>query len=181
MAIITRLARLWRADINALLDRLEAPDLVLAQAVREMEQHIDGERRLLARLTEDSERLAALEAGCRATLEQTAAALEDCLSEDRDDLARPLIRRRLEAEQQRQQIERRRKRLAGECEQARRRIAEREVRLADLRARASLVQDAIPEPEPEREGAPLATASAIRDEDVEIALLQAKRLHGGAA
>lgn len=179
MALITRLARLWRADINALLDRLEAPDLVLAQAVREMEQAIDGERRLLARHMADTERLAALEAGCRATLEQTAAALEDCLSEERDDLARALIRRRLETERQRQQIEGRRMRLAGECDQVRRRIAEREARLAGLRARAALVEDPARESEPE--GAPLAPASAVRDEEVEIALLQAKRLRGGAA
>lgn len=32
MAIMTRLARLPRADLNAFLARLEAPELVLAQA-----------------------------------------------------------------------------------------------------------------------------------------------------
>lgn len=177
MALITRLARLWRADINALLDRLEAPDLVLSQAVREMEQVIDGERRLLARLMADSECLAVLEAGCHSSLEQTAGALEVCLAEDRGDLARPLIRRRLEAERQRQQIEGRRARLSGECEQARRRIAEREARLTDLKARASLVEGPVSEPE----DTSLPPVSTVRDEDVEIALLQARRLRGGAA
>ena len=178
MALITRLARLWRADINALLDRLEAPDLVLAQAVREMEQELDGDRRCLARLASELERLAARETASSQTLKQSAAALEDCLAEGRDDLARPLIRRRLETEQQRQQLGLRRTELDAESERTRRWVAERETQLADLRARTALFQesaaeaDSVPLPSP---------PSPIRDEDVEIMLLQAKRQRGGAA
>ena len=37
MALITRLSRMMRADFNALLDRLEEPDILLAQALRDMQ------------------------------------------------------------------------------------------------------------------------------------------------
>jgi len=177
MALITRLARLWRADINALLDRLEAPDLVLTQAVREMEQALDGDRRRLAGLTRELERLAAREASCAEALGQSALALEDCLAEGRDDLARPLIRRRLESERQRQQLGQRRTELEAESERIRRRITERESQLADLRTRAAPYQESSSEQD---EAPPRSCNASIRDEDVEIHLLQAKRQRGGA-
>ena len=178
MALITRLARLWRADINALLDRLEAPDLVLAQAVREMEQALDGDRRRLAHLRRELDRLGPQEAACSETLSQAASALEDCLAEGREDLARPLIRRRLEGEREQRRLGLRRAELEAELERTRRRIAERESQVADLRARGAPYQGSAAEPD---EDPRPACVSSIRDEDVEIHLLRAKRQRGGAA
>ena len=40
MALITRVSRLFRADFHAVLDRIEEPDVLLKQAVREMEEDI---------------------------------------------------------------------------------------------------------------------------------------------
>jgi phage shock protein A len=178
MALITRLARLWRADINALLDRLEAPDLVLAQAIREMEQALDGDRRRLAHHMRELDRLGPQEAACTETLGQAASALEDCLAEGREDLARPLIRRRLEGEREQRRLGQRRAELEAESERARRRIAERESQLADLRARAAAYQGP---PRCRTRIRSVVTVSPIRDEDVEIHLLRAKRQRGGAA
>jgi phage shock protein A len=177
MALITRLARLWRADINALLDRLEAPDLVLAQAIREMEQALDADRRRLAHHMRELDRLGPQEAACTETLGQAASALEDCLAEGREDLARPLIRRRLEGEREQRRLGQRRAELEAELERARRRIAERESQLADLRARAAAYQESATVPDEDPVGW---TVSPIRDEDVEIHLLRAKRQRGGA-
>ena len=47
MALITRLTRLFRADAHAVLDRMEEPDVVLAQAVREMEEDVGRTSRQL--------------------------------------------------------------------------------------------------------------------------------------
>ena len=47
MVLITRLARLFRADVHAVLDRIEEPLLLLQQAVREMEADLaDNEKQL---------------------------------------------------------------------------------------------------------------------------------------
>jgi hypothetical protein len=43
MALITRVSRLFRADVNAVLDRMEEPEILLRQAVREMEEEVDRE------------------------------------------------------------------------------------------------------------------------------------------
>ena len=43
MALITRVARLFRADLHAVLDRIEEPDVLLKQAVREMEEELASE------------------------------------------------------------------------------------------------------------------------------------------
>ena len=37
MALINRISRLFTADMHAVLDRLEEPDVLLKQALREME------------------------------------------------------------------------------------------------------------------------------------------------
>ncbi|MES9848615.1 MAG: PspA/IM30 family protein, partial [Candidatus Thiodiazotropha sp.] len=38
MALITRVSQLFRADVNAVLDRMEEPEILLKQAVRDMEE-----------------------------------------------------------------------------------------------------------------------------------------------
>ena len=40
MALITRISRLFQADLHAVLDRIEEPDLLLRQAVREMQDDL---------------------------------------------------------------------------------------------------------------------------------------------
>ncbi len=40
MALITRVSRLFQADFHAVLDRIEEPDVLLRQAVREMEEEL---------------------------------------------------------------------------------------------------------------------------------------------
>ena len=42
MALITRVSRLFQADFHAVLDRIEEPEVLLRQAVREMEEELAG-------------------------------------------------------------------------------------------------------------------------------------------
>ena len=178
MAFITRLSRLVRADLHAMLDRLEAPDLVLAQAVREMEQAIAQDRRELARRERELVRLRDQETELARILQQTAEALDDCLAAGQDDLARPVIRRRLETERQLKALGLRLRALESGCQGSRQRLAEQEARLADLRARAALYEESRePEPMPPEEPW-YGPGTAVRDSDIEVALLQAKRQRG---
>jgi len=180
MALMTRLARLVRADLNAVLDRLEAPELVLAQAVREMEQALDQERRTLAGLDRELARLGLRETALTEEEARTAGALTEGLAEGREALARPLIRRRLEGERRRAALKSRR----GELEAERGRLAAhleaRTARLEELRARAALYVD-------DGERAPAAAADdawepawsgpdpRVSDAEVELELLRLRR------
>ena len=41
MALINRMSRLFTADVHAVLDRIEEPDVLLRQAIREMEEALE--------------------------------------------------------------------------------------------------------------------------------------------
>lgn len=186
MAIMTRLARLLRADLNAMLDRLEAPELVLAQAVRDMEQAQATEGARLKRLEHEVARLKTLTGEFERRLEQDQAALEDCLATDQDDLARAVLRRRLEAERAIERLSRQLQDNERARALSRSRLAAQDSRLTDLRARAAVLNVETENAEGNG-GAPFSAeafgeaTATVRAADIEIALLQAKRQREAAA
>ena len=58
MTLLTRISRLFRADFHALLDSLEEPDVLLRQALREMEEEMLRDEQCEKRWATDLERLA---------------------------------------------------------------------------------------------------------------------------
>jgi len=98
MAIITRLTRLFRADVHAVLDRMEEPDVLLRQAIREMEDEVaQNAQQLKARELERQQAQARLDA-IEATRKDHAEQLDLCFAAENEALARTLLRRRLEGE-----------------------------------------------------------------------------------
>lgn len=202
MVMITRLARLVRADLNAVLDRLEAPELVLAQAVRDMEQALDQERRVLAGLDRELERLARRD---RVLVEEEtrysdaiaagmAQAPKDGPAADVEILVRPLIRRRLETARRRAALKAR----VVEVQAERGRLAAHSeghaARLDDLRSRAALVapaaaESAMDDPADPGWRAPGESAwsgpeAPVGDAEIELELIRLRRQGarpGGAA
>jgi phage shock protein A len=95
--MITRLIRLFRADVNAVLDRFEEPIALLRQAILDMEEAVgNGEQRLqaLAREQADTD---AREAQLRQMLPAFEEELDFCFASGKDELARALVKRSLEA------------------------------------------------------------------------------------
>jgi len=181
MALMTRLARLVRADLNAILDRLEAPELVLAQSVREMEQALDQERRTLAGMDRELERLARRDQALAEEETRTMDALAEGLTEGREALARPLIRRRLESGRRRTAIQRQRGERTAERNRLAQRLATHASRLDDLRARADRwladTRTTGDERSPTWELDPVQsdTDTGISDAEVELELLRLRR------
>jgi phage shock protein A len=100
MAIINRINRLFRADINAILDVIEEPDAVLKQAIREMQETLDRERGELARNQKNIDAFRQNEAHLRDQLAKIQDDLQLCLREGPEDLARKTIGRKLLCEKQ---------------------------------------------------------------------------------
>ncbi|WP_295387008.1 PspA/IM30 family protein [uncultured Thiodictyon sp.] len=179
MALMTRLARLVRADLNAVLDRLEAPELVLAQSVREMEQALDQGRQALTRLDRELARLALRETALAQEEARTADALAEGLTEGREALARPLIRRRLETAGNRVRLQTRRAELTQERGRLAARVESQAARLDELRSRAALyTPDAPPSADDDRgplDPAWSAPDTGISDAEVELELLRLRR------
>ena len=172
MALITRLTRLFRADAHAVLDRMEEPDVVLAQAVREMEDTVaQASRQLkareleLGRVRERSQSLAA-------SLASIAGELDLCFDAGNEPLARTLLRRRLEGERLAKHLEQRAASLARGIEDERGALAERERKLDAMRQKAALFAS---EPRRDAEVDSMAWRAedyAVTDADVELAWLR---------
>jgi phage shock protein A len=174
MALITRVSRLFRADLHAVLDRIEEPDLLLRQAVRDMETELAAD--------EQRERLLAHErAGLDARHDELAAALsrigdelDVCFAAGNETLARALIRRRLEARQLRQQLARRIASLRDSADRLQTRIEQHRGQLESMRQKSELLARS-------RDGESQAAVGgeslvhAVHDEEVEVDFLREKQ------
>jgi len=170
MALITRLSRLFEADFHAVLDRIEEPDLQLRQAVREMQFALDQDQQRLKLLQHEAEQLAKVATGLVTSLKGFDEELDICLAANKDDLARDLVHRKLAADKQllalKNQsagIDAQQQRLAGE-------IDEQSQQLTSMKQKLELlVSDDNPLT---RE---FGATDAIRNEEIEIALLREKQ------
>jgi phage shock protein A len=178
MALITRFTRLFTADLHALLDRLEEPDVVLKQAIREMEEELAGREQRIRRLDLEREHLIRQLSDIDRSLLSLRDQLDVCFTSNEEQLARPLLRRRLE-------LERHANRLAGRRDaNAQAAAAEGACRgdnqraLDTLRQHAELVLDSVAAAPPTNAAATV--ESAVTDEDVEVALLREKQLRSAS-
>lgn len=97
MALIKRISRLFAADMHAVLDQLEEPELVLKQAIREMEDELARQAQHGKRLEKESDALKKHAQALAAAQEDLDAKLDTCFELGNDDLARKLTRRKLES------------------------------------------------------------------------------------
>jgi len=173
MAIITRVSRLFRADLHAVLDRIEEPGVLLRQAIREMEDEQGQDEQRLRAQHEEFGQLRTRDAD----LERAQADIEDeldvCFEAGEDDLARKLVRRRLEAQRLRQVLGRKREALAHAIENLSSRISENRTRIESMQQKADLlIED---ESAPYGANGPDMPDVTVRDEDVEVAFLREKQ------
>ncbi|MDF1529748.1 MAG: PspA/IM30 family protein, partial [Sedimenticola sp.] len=96
MALITRVSRLFRADMHAVLDRIEEPDLLLKQAIREMEAAYSEDEQRSRLLKHELGQLESRQQSCNKKLDTLAVELDICFHSGKEELARELIRRQLE-------------------------------------------------------------------------------------
>jgi len=175
MTLMTRLSRLMRADLNAVLDRLEEPDILLAQALRDMQEALATDERALAALQLEHKRIQQrrkVQSQRRMTI---AAELDICLDADNDDLARDLLRRRLEHDRLDSLLSQRERDLNARIERLAETINQHQRQLEAVRAEAALVSATHADTEEPRVYADSDSAAPVRDTDVEVALLAEKR------
>jgi len=168
MALITRVSRLFRADLHAVLDRIEEPELLLAQSIREMEEELARERQQVGPLRQEQRQLGAREDEAAHALQQLEEELDVCFDSGKEDLARTLIRRRLETRRHRKLLAERRDALEQRLAGLENRIEENQERLESLRQQAELLTPDDHTAEQQWQAPDI----RIRDEDVEVAFLR---------
>ncbi len=170
MALVTRLTRLFRADMHAVLDRIEEPDLLLKQAVRDMEAALAEDERRLRLLQHELGELQVREGDLALQLKAIEEELDVCFLADNEALARSLIRRRLEQQRTHKQVTRRIESREREIDSLGKRLRDQQDQLESMRQKAELLT---PQASETPVGQPAATT--VRDEEVEIAFLREKQ------
>lgn len=139
MALINRMSRLFTADVHAVLDRIEEPDVLLKHAVREMEEELARNEQRARLLAHDYEALGERQRRTEALLAQLAAELDVCFEHGNDVLARKVIKRRLETERLAAHVAERRAALGKEQDKVRSTLEEQREQLDVLRQKAELL------------------------------------------
>jgi phage shock protein A len=97
MALINRVSRLFKADFHAVLDQIEEPEQLLKQAIREMEDDLAASEQRIKLCAHDTEALAVRKSELENALAEIDEQLDLCFESEKDDLAKNLIRKKLEA------------------------------------------------------------------------------------
>ncbi len=98
MALINRVSRLFKADFHAVLDQIEEPEMLLKQAIREMEDDLAETEQRIRLGAHDQEALATRRTEVDSKLSEIDDELDLCFASKKDDLAKGLIKKKLEAE-----------------------------------------------------------------------------------
>ena len=96
MSIITRISRLFKADMHGILDTLEEPEAILRQAVREMKEEIEKSEVHGKKLDREETRLEKVQQGYAVQLQELEREISFCFDENNEILAKSLIRKKLE-------------------------------------------------------------------------------------
>ncbi len=172
MALMTRFARLLRADAHAVLDRLEEPETLLRQAIREMEEELNGATQELKCGELDERQSQSRRYEVDAQLQRLVGELDLAFAADSTALVRNLLRRRLEQERIGRHLDQRLAALAEALSQRRRDVEAQRQRLEALRQKAALFDSEAAANEP---GVVSAADFVVTDEDVELALLRERQ------
>ncbi len=169
MALITRVSRLFAADMNAVIDHIEEPELLLKQSLREMQEAVAVSEQRLKHLHVQCEQV---EEHCAQTNEQQRKIAEElavCLDAQNDDLARAVIRRQLENEVLAQSLSDQHSDLSRELTAQRQLVSEQMQDLKSLQQKADLLSPVEPG------NYPLQAPVSVTDDQVEVALLKEKQ------
>ena len=98
MALINRISRLFKADFHAVLDQIEEPEQLLKQAIRDMEDDLAATEQRVSLCAHGQEAISVRSSELENALGEIDEQLDLCFESEKDDLAKKLIRKKLEAE-----------------------------------------------------------------------------------
>lgn len=170
MALINRMSRLFTADVHAVLDRLEEPEALLKHAIREMEDELARTEQHVRALEHERAALADRHRAVQAVLTELGAQLDVCFDAGNDELARKVVKRRLETERLERHIVERRARIDDELAARRAAAQEQSEQLDVMRQKAELLAV-----RPTRGDDLGKSEFAVGDAEVEVALLRERQ------
>ena len=182
MALITRISRIFRSDIHAVLDRIEDPGQLLRQAVREMDEALLQDERRCKLLQRDLQDIDPQRQDLDRQLARLDTELDLCFKSGKQDLARSLVKRKLEIERLVSTLEIRRQHLQQEVVTLDHRLQHNRTRLSSMQQKLEILDN---KPVP---GCAADTTAdryhifsvPVSNEAVEIAYLQEQQKRAGS-
>jgi phage shock protein A len=164
------MSRLFTADVHAVLDRIEEPDVLLRHSIREMEEELAKSEHHIRVVEHERDTLGERHRKVRALLTDLDAQLDVCFADGNEELARKVLKRRLSTERLDQHVTERH--AAVDKELARRRTSTNEQRehLDVMRQKAELLATT-----PVGADDWSKTDFAVADDEVEVALLRERQ------
>ncbi len=173
MALINRLSRLFQADMNAVLDQVEEPQILLRQSIREMEENLEQQETQIRLAEYEQQQLTKKEQHIKQLLTELDNQLLICFESDKDELAHGLVRQKLEINQNLKIIIEDNANSVEHSQQLSTKLRENQAQLNSMKQKAEIFN-------PDRTSSSFYSAwdnhhISISDEQVEVAFLQARK------
>jgi phage shock protein A len=182
MTLITRLTRLFKADLHGILDGLEEPEEVIKQAIRDMEEDIATQEHHLEELHTALQRLEREAQEMTVAMQEIEPQIALCFAAENESLARNLIRKRLDMIRRAKGIARAQEETRTQSDSLTTRIAMHKAQLARVVEKLKVYEATRPsQPWVPSPCTPLQGGSVITDDEVEVAFLEEKRRRSGVA
>lgn len=179
MALIPRIARLFRADMHSILDSIEEPQSLLKQAVREMAAAIESGEQKIEVLARREERLGVCLAEQDRSLTETEQRIDLCFRSNDENLARAMIRRKLEIEKRIKLTARERAALVLERERHARALSVQRAKLASVKAEMEILAKEDRHP-PSTSESTYEHDYTVSEEEIEVAFLAERERRASA-
>lgn len=178
MALINRISRLIKTDFHAVLDQIEEPEQMLKQAIRDMEDELTITEQRIALGAHEQENICTRKREIEEDMTELGQELDLCFESGKDNLARSLIRKKLETGRLLKRFNSRCEVNQKQLEEQRTLCDENRATLERLRQKAELFEQHAPSPASGFSDADdlfrLGREMTVTDEEVDIALLREK-------
>lgn len=174
MTILNRIHNLFKADVHGILDRIEDPEMILKQALREMEEQIDWNQRELEKLSVEIERQKKAKAWQQNQLKQIQEKILTCLKSNEETLAKTLVKKKLEALNWIEELESRLEDLHQGRDQLFDLVKRQREELEETQQKAEICLGSTREELQANPGLSTRSKWSISEQDIEIALLKEK-------
>ena len=179
MALISRISRLFKADFHAVLDQVEEPRILLKQAVREMEDEIAAAEQRQRQALFDRDEMTVRKEELEQALLDINEELDVCFEEQESELARDLIRRKLQTGRFSKRVTARLDAAEKELREGQKTLLENRATLESMRQKAELFSERLTKQDSDHslidDMAWSAQELGVSDNDVEVAFLREKK------
>jgi phage shock protein A len=177
MALITRISRLFRADFNAVLDRIEEPDVLLKQALREMEEDIHSDFNQLYIFKKECSQLKTKIKELETNINKIDQELDVCFDANEIELARTQVKRKIEILRYGQHLKYRTDSLEEKISELNNRITENKTKLTSMKQKLELLVDDESQAIGDEcfSNSHYSSCAVINEDEIEIAFLHEKK------